>query len=297
VEVKMVRVRESILANRKLAFSGVLALALIAGVIVSLTSSPPRALADYYTGCTYGYGSSGSAGSFGSGSGIGYGYGYVGSHFAYGYGNEVCPMSVTTSSLAAGTAGTPYSQPLTATGGTGTYTWSETGGLDGLAFSSGGALTGTPSTSGTFPITFTATDGNGATTSASLSLSVAAAGGGGGGGTSGTTTTTVATTTTAPVTTTTGSSSPPPAKRFYAGKVRGFVVPGKAVLLTIPGAGFFGNPKVTSSEVGTRVQVLHDHGTSLIIRVIVPIGSKTGEYTLTFQFANGKVCKANYSVK
>ena len=177
----MVRVRESILANRKLAFSGVLALALVAGVIVSLTSSPPRALADYYTGCSYGYGSSGSAGSFGSGSGIGYGYGYVGSHFAYGYGNEVCPMSVTTSSLAAGTAGTSYSQTLTATGGTGTFTWSETGGLDGLAFSSGGALTGTPSTSGTFPITFTATDGNGATTSASLSLSVAAAGGGGGG--------------------------------------------------------------------------------------------------------------------
>jgi hypothetical protein len=291
----MVRVRESILANRKLAFSGVLALALIAGVIVSLTSSPPRALADYYTGCSYGYGSSGSAGSFGSGSGIGYGYGYIGSHFAYGYGNEVCPMSVTTSSLAAGTAGSPYSQPLSATGGTGTYTWSETGGLDGLTFSTGGLLTGTPSTSGTFPITFTATDGNGATASASLTLSVAAAGGGGGGG-AGTTTTTIATTTTAPVTTTTGTSSPPPAKKFFTGKIAGFAVPGKSLQFTIPGAGFFGNPKITSNEVGTRVIVLHDHGTSLIIRIIVPLGSRTGEHTLTIRFANGKTLKVNYSV-
>jgi hypothetical protein len=288
----MVRVRESIFANRKLVLSSVLGLALVAGLFVSLTSSP-RALADYYTGCSYGYNSSGTG--FGSGSGIGYGYGHIGSGaLHYGYGNEVCPMSVTTSSLASGTVGSSYSQTLAATGGTGTYTWGESGALDGLAFSGSGALTGTPFATGTYPITFTATDSNGVTTSASLSLSVSAAGGGGGGGGGGTT----STTTTAPVTTTTGTSTtPPPAKRFFAGKIGGFAVPGKSLQFTIPGSGFFGNPKITSNEIGTRVVVLHDHGTSLIIRIIVPVGSRTGEHTLTIRFANGKTCKANYSVK
>jgi hypothetical protein len=289
----MIHVRESIFANRKWVFSGALVLALVAGVFVSLTSSP-RALADYYTGCTYGYGASGTAGSFGSGAGVGYGYGYVGSHFHYGYGNQVCPMSVTTSSLNAGTLGASYSQTLTASGGTGTYTWSETGSLDGLSLSSAGALTGSPSSTGTYPITFTATDSNGGTASASLSLSVTAGGGGGGGGGGGTTSTT---TTTAPVTTTTGTSSTPPPKRFFAGKISGFAVPGKSLQLTIPGSGFYGNPKITSNEIGTRVVVLHDHGTSLIIRIIVPVRSRTGEHTLTIRFANGKTCKANYSVR
>jgi hypothetical protein len=101
------------------------------------------------------------------------------------------------------------------------------------------------------------------------------------------------TTTTAPTTTTT---SPPPA-RFFAGKVSGFAEPGRSLIVTIHGAGFHGNPKVTSSEAGTRVIVLHDRGTSLVVRIIVPYGSPTGEHTLTIQFANGQTCRANYSVK
>jgi hypothetical protein len=118
--------------------------------------------------------------------------------------------------------------------------------------------------------------------------------GGGGGGGSTTTTAPGTTTTTAPGTTTTTA---PPKKRFYSRGVRGFAEPGKSLILTVLGAGFHGNPKITSNEAGTRVGVLHDHGTSLVIRVTVRAGSRTGEHTLTIRFADGQTCKANYSVR
>jgi hypothetical protein len=204
-------------------------------------------------------------------------------------------MSVTTSSLNSGTVGSPYSQTLTGTGGTGTYTWTETGGLYGLTLSSGGTLSGTPTSSGSSSVTFTEHDSNGVTASTSLTLSIAANSGGGGGGGGGTTSTTT-TTTTSPVTTTTTPTSPPP-PNIHGGKVTGFALPGASLELTIDGGGFYGDPRITSNEVGTKVVVLHDHGTSLVIRIIVPKGSKTGEHTLTIQFADGKIVKANYSVK
>jgi hypothetical protein len=292
LEIKMLlRIQESLFGNRKRAFTVLLALALLAGVVISLVSSQ-KANADYYAGCGYGYNSGGTG--FGYGTGSGHAYGYAGTQFGYGYGNELCPMAVTTSSLAAGTAGSAYSQTLTGTGGTGTFTWSETGSLDGLSLSSGGALTGTPSSSGTFPITFTETDANHVAQSRSLSLSVAASSGGGGGG-GGTTTTTAPVTTTTSITTTT--TAPPAPPRFFTGKVNGFAVPGESLLLTIHGVGFHGDPTVTSNEVGTRVIVIHDRGTSLVVRDFVAFGSKTGEHTLTFRFASGQTCKANYSVQ
>ena len=59
----------------------------------------------------------------------------------------------------------PYSQTLTATGGTGPYTFTVTGGTlpTGLTLSTTGVISGTPATSGEFTVTVTATDATGAT--------------------------------------------------------------------------------------------------------------------------------------
>lgn len=71
------------------------------------------------------------------------------------------PIVVTSSSLLAGAVGSPYSQALTATGGSGPYQWSIIAGVlpTGISLSSGGLLTGTPTVGGYFTVTFSATDG------------------------------------------------------------------------------------------------------------------------------------------
>lgn len=63
-----------------------------------------------------------------------------------------CPaMSITTASLPSGTQGTAYNTTVSATGGSGTYSWSATGLPSGLSISSStGTISGTPSSSGTF---------------------------------------------------------------------------------------------------------------------------------------------------
>ncbi len=74
-----------------------------------------------------------------------------------------CPtITVNPSLLPNGTVGTSYSQTITATGGISPYSFSVTSGMlpNGLSLSSGGVLSGTPSTSGSFTFTVTATDAN-----------------------------------------------------------------------------------------------------------------------------------------
>jgi hypothetical protein len=71
------------------------------------------------------------------------------------------PSILTTSPLLQGTAGTPYSQILSASGGTRPYIWAVSVGSipPGLTLnSSSGTLSGTPSTAGTFSFTVTVTD-------------------------------------------------------------------------------------------------------------------------------------------
>jgi len=70
------------------------------------------------------------------------------------------PVTITTSSLASGIAGTVYSQTLTATGGTPNYSWALTSGSlpAGLSLSTTGVISGTPWTSGTFSFGVTVTD-------------------------------------------------------------------------------------------------------------------------------------------
>jgi len=70
------------------------------------------------------------------------------------------PLTITTTMLPNWTANLPgYSQTITATGGVGTITFSETGMLPtGLALSNTGVLSGTPTLAGTYSFTVTATD-------------------------------------------------------------------------------------------------------------------------------------------
>ena len=83
--------------------------------------------------------------------------------------------------LPSGTAGTAYSNPMSASGGTPAYTWSITSGSlpSGLALAATtGIISGTPSASGTFNFTATVTDSTAPTAqtqSASTSIVVAAA--------------------------------------------------------------------------------------------------------------------------
>ena len=83
-----------------------------------------------------------------------------------------CPViAISPSSLPASPMGTPYpSTTFSASGGTGPYTFTESGALPtGMTFS-GGTLSGTPTQAGGFPIIITATDANGCSGSQTYSL-------------------------------------------------------------------------------------------------------------------------------
>ncbi|WP_430391814.1 putative Ig domain-containing protein [Dyella sp. 20L07] len=74
------------------------------------------------------------------------------------------PLSLTPVTLTGATFGAAYSQQLSATGGSGPYTFTVDAGLPtGLSLSAGGVISGTPTVSGTFTFTVTATDSLGLT--------------------------------------------------------------------------------------------------------------------------------------
>lgn len=74
--------------------------------------------------------------------------------------NDDVPVTLSPASLPNGTVAAGYSQTVTASGGTGPYSFAITAGAlpAGLTLSSGGALSGTPTAGGTFNFTVTATD-------------------------------------------------------------------------------------------------------------------------------------------
>jgi len=91
------------------------------------------------------------------------------------------PLSVSTTALPGGMAGQPYTATVSATGGTGPYTWSITAGAlpAGLSLASGtGVISGTPTTATAQPTTFTVTarDSVAATDAAVLDVAVVAGG-------------------------------------------------------------------------------------------------------------------------
>jgi hypothetical protein len=85
-------------------------------------------------------------------------------------------IAVAPATLPNGTVGTAYSQTLTASGGSGAYTYAITAGAlpDGLSISTGGVLSGTPSMANTFNFTVTATDALGSTGSQAYTVTIAA---------------------------------------------------------------------------------------------------------------------------
>ncbi len=82
-------------------------------------------------------------------------------------------LSITGSSLPAATAGTSYSQKLTATGGTPPYTWSLTGAVAGLQMdATTGTLSGIPPAAGSFTVNVQVADSAGGTATKALSFTV-----------------------------------------------------------------------------------------------------------------------------
>jgi large repetitive protein len=79
--------------------------------------------------------------------------------------NVTCPViTVNPATLPNGVVGTPYSQTVSAVGGTGPYTFTVSSGAlpTGLTLNATtGVISGTPNTAGTFNFTITATDSNG----------------------------------------------------------------------------------------------------------------------------------------
>ncbi len=87
------------------------------------------------------------------------------------------PVSISTATLPAGTAGTGYSASVAATGGTSPYSFGIASGTlpAGVALSTAGGFSGTPSQSGTFNITVRATDSASASTTKTFAILIAAA--------------------------------------------------------------------------------------------------------------------------
>jgi hypothetical protein len=86
-------------------------------------------------------------------------------------------LTITTTSLPNGTVGVPYSRPVQATGGSGTFTWTISAGqlppnliLDPAT----GVISGTPTAPGTFPFTVLAADTGGQSATQPLSITITA---------------------------------------------------------------------------------------------------------------------------
>lgn len=84
-------------------------------------------------------------------------------------------IAVSPVTLPNGTYATAYSQAITASGGNGSYSFVVSAGSlpSGMTLASSGALSGTPTSSGSFPFTVTATDGNGFSSSRAYTLTIA----------------------------------------------------------------------------------------------------------------------------
>ncbi|MFF7110596.1 putative Ig domain-containing protein [Pseudomonas sichuanensis] len=84
-------------------------------------------------------------------------------------------IAVSPTTLASGTYATAYSQAITASGGNGSYSFVVSAGSlpSGMSLASSGTLSGTPTSSGSYPFTVTATDGNGFSGSRGYTLIIA----------------------------------------------------------------------------------------------------------------------------
>ncbi|MGB9512457.1 MAG: putative Ig domain-containing protein [Candidatus Acidiferrum sp.] len=82
------------------------------------------------------------------------------------------PVSITTTTLPAATKGIAYSQQLSATGGSGGYTWTLTTAVTGFSLSSSGLLTGTPTSTTALSFAVKVADSANSSSSATATLSL-----------------------------------------------------------------------------------------------------------------------------
>jgi len=89
-------------------------------------------------------------------------------------GSSESPLTITTSSLPEATSNVEYSETLTASGGSGSYSWRGSGLPLGIEISSSGVLSGEPGDAGTDQVTVSVHDSTGQTVSKVLPLTVVA---------------------------------------------------------------------------------------------------------------------------
>ena len=90
-----------------------------------------------------------------------------------GGGSSGTPLTISTKALPTGTVGQPYSQQITASGGTGTgYTFSGSGLPAGLSLAASGVVSGTPTTSGNFNVTVQVKDSANASANGTVTLTI-----------------------------------------------------------------------------------------------------------------------------
>jgi Putative Ig domain len=84
------------------------------------------------------------------------------------------PIVISTTTIPNGVVGVAYSQPLLATGGSGTLTWSVASGAlpAGLSLSNGGVIGGTPTATGVYNFTAEVKDSSGQTKSQAYGVSI-----------------------------------------------------------------------------------------------------------------------------
>ena len=98
---------------------------------------------------------------------------------AFAAGSSSSGVTVTNPGSKTGTVGTATSLTVSASGGTGSYTWTASGLPTGLSIaSSTGVISGTPTTAGTYSVTVTATDTASAAGSATFTWTISSTSGG-----------------------------------------------------------------------------------------------------------------------
>jgi hypothetical protein len=171
---------------------------------------------------------------------------------------KAAPIRTTISPAASGT----FSNQITATGGLGALSFTQTMGLPDLLVSPSGLLrTSGPLTVGAYSAGGTMVDSSGDHGTFSLNVVVAVP----------------AKTVTLPV----------------ASRVLGHGIVGRTVIIRILGLGFFGQPTVTGPS-GTWVTVIKVTGKMLTARITVSAHSRRGVFTLVVEMPNHKICRVRY---
>jgi hypothetical protein len=178
----------------------------------------------------------------------------------------VSASTLTQSSPSAATvapaASATYTSQITATGGVGTLTFTQTRGAPSILVSSTGTVTaGVALAPGTYVASGTVTDPSGDSGSFTLTLTVAAA--------------------------------TPALALPVATRVIGHAVRGHTVTVRIVGRGFIGRPTVVGPG-GTTATVVGDTGTVLTVRVRVDRRSRPGVHTFVIAMSNGKIASVRF---